>query len=74
MKVVNCTRTFHDLRRSAIREWKKKGMQDKTAMMLSGHLTRSVFDRYNIVSEEDLRGAIQVLGNSPGNSPKLHQN
>jgi integrase len=74
VKVVDCSRTFHDLRRSAIREWKKKGMQDKTAMMLSGHLTRSVFDRYNIVSEEDLREAVRVLGNSPGNSPRLHQN
>ena len=52
---------FHSLRRSAARNMSLQGVPEKVIMSITGHKTRVMFDRYNIVTEADQRAYAERL-------------
>ena len=63
-------RFVHDFRRTAAREYRRSGVSEGVIMKILGHKTRSIFERYNIKNEDDLREAALAVDQLGRNGKK----
>jgi len=73
-KMVYRGMIFHDLRRTGVRNLVRAGVSEKVAQTISGHKTRAVFERYNIVSQSDVAEAGRKLAVFHDNGDKTGTN
>ena len=52
---------MHDFKRTAVRRLERAGVSRSVAMELVGHKTQSIYDRYAIVAEQDLREGVKKV-------------
>jgi integrase len=52
---------FHDLRHKFNTYMRKAGVAESVIMKITGHSTREMFDRYNSVDEDDIKGAVDQM-------------
>jgi len=51
----------HDMRRSATRNFRKAGLSENEGMAMTGHKTHSIYQRYDIIDEEDMKQSMEKV-------------
>jgi hypothetical protein len=63
-------RLVHDLRRTAARDFRRRGVSEGEIMTLCGWRTRAMFNRYSIIDEADLAEAVAKRFQNPNRQTK----